>query len=297
MSPNQRNAVLFCVVFTTIGLVGGWTAARQSARHAEPETTKTNDSSAPRELPPETLRNLGVELGEAKLGPFVQYRSIPAVIAATPFNEQPVVAPIGGRVREVLVEPGMLVRAGELLLTLVREPIPRPTLDLTDEILKPARESVHSTVVELRKSLEETRIIQSELDRVAKFTGKVGGEELPILPRQTAIDLRNQLRRTQRALEQSRLELEKHGFTRTQIDSIAAGQPLPDLGTDTWKRALERNGMWSESAQRLHDTVHEQLQSEHWTIATIGELAAAGLIKDELVDWLKSVPAGCDHFL
>jgi multidrug efflux pump subunit AcrA (membrane-fusion protein) len=300
MKNKRWDVLIYCLVFTTIGAMAGWIASRQStgAGSIDPHHTDSGQDADPRvDLSPQTLNNLGVTVGELQPTSFVRYRSVPAVVAHTPFNEQPVVAPIGGRVREILVEPGMLVRAGDPVLRLVRDPIPRPTLHLTEEILKPAREAVHQMVVELHKASEEKRIVQTELTRIEKYTEKVGEEDLPILPRQTVIDLRYQRLRAEYALKRARLELKKHGFTAEQIDSIAEGSPIPQLGEDTWKRALERNGLWPDAARKLLAVVPESLHGERWTIATIGELAASGLIRDSLISWLEEAPEGCDHFL
>ena len=297
MTTKNWRLLAFCFAFTVIGIIGGWIAARQGGAlgHSDEKQTQAAPGSEP--LPAETLENLGVRIENAKVTTFVAHRSIPAVVSRTPFNEQPVVAPLGGRVLAVSVEPGMVVQAGDTLLTLVREPIPRPELKLTEEILKPARESVHQAVVDLRKNREEAKIIETELERIAKYTEKVAGEELPVLPRQTAIELRYRLLRAQSALERARLELEKHGFTKPQVDAMQAGGAIPDVGEDTWRRALQRNGLWTEAAQSLYEVVPENLRPERWTIATIGELAAGGLVKEELVSWLKEVQESCEHFL
>ncbi len=198
----------------------------------------------------EALRNMGVEVEALETVTYTERRELLGRIVATTLNTRSLSAPIGGQVTEILVEPGMVVAAGQPILRYVRDPIPRPLLTLTGEILTPARESVHQNVAELRRTKEEVSIYQEELDRVTKFTD--GGQgELPVLPRQTAIDLRYQLQRARRALDQSRLELTKHGFTDEQIEAMAGGASIPDLGEETWHRALENNGLWTEQAAQL----------------------------------------------
>ena len=298
MNAKRLEIVILCLICTAIGGGSVWYALEQG--HEGEDATHAGDDvavDAHESLPPETLANLGVTTAPAEATEFVQYRSVPAVIERTPFNEQPVHAPAGGRVAEVLVEPGTVIRAGQTLVTLVRDPIPRPTLSLTKEIIKPAREDIHKTVVEMRKARKEIDIVDTELERIKEFTGKVGDDDFPIIPRQTAIDLRYKRLRAQRDWEQARLELQEHGYTEKQIDAIAAGGPIPNLGQDTWKRALERNGLWSAVAQELFDIVAPKQRSERWTIATIGELTAAGLAQPALVAWLEQVPDDCEHFL
>ena len=306
MKKGSWKLIQFCVIFTVIGIIGGWVAARQGDRldhetdageAAQDARTLAGADEEELELPPETLENLGVRVASVQSTSFTQYRSVPATIARTPFNVRPVVAPIGGRVREVFVEPGLVVQAGETLLTLVREPIARPKLALTEELLKPAGEAIHTAVVDLRRALEETGIVQTELARIEKFTRREGDDELPVLPRQKEIDLRYQQVRAEAALERARHELIKHGLTEAQITQVEGGGGIPALGPDTWKRALERNGLWTESAQAIYDIVPASLRQDRWTIATIGELATAGLIDKALIAWLSDQPDGCGHIL
>lgn len=296
---KRWDILLFCVIFTALGVAGGWLAAMQlgsdtaAGGHEEPEGAAQTTPA----LPPATLKNLGVTVGEAEIGTFTRYRSIPAVVQRTAFNAQPVFAPFGGRVADVLVDIGTVVEPGDTLVTVVRDPIPRPTLTLTEDVLKPANESIHATVIELRKSRAEIRIAETELKRVEQYTGRVGEEEIPILPRQRAIDLKYELLRGTKSAEQAELELTKHGLTEEQIEAVANGGAIPNLSEDNWKRALKRNGLWPPSADVLYGVLTEKHRSMRWVIATIGELSASGLNTPELVEWLKAEPEACDHFL
>jgi multidrug efflux pump subunit AcrA (membrane-fusion protein) len=296
---KRWDILLFCVIFTALGAIGGWLSGRQagnavSANAHEESAAAANSSPA---LPPATLKNLGVAVGEAKISTFTRYRSIPAVLQRTSSSTQPLFAPFGGRVAEVMVDIGMVVKPDDVIMTLVRDPIPRPTLTLTEEILKPAKESIHGTVADLRKSQEEIRITEAELRRVEQYTGKVGAEEIPILPRQVAIDLKYQLLRATKAAELAELELIKHGLTEEQIAGIATGGPIPDMTEDSWKRALKRNGLWPSGADKLYSALTEKHRPLPWVIATIGELSASGLNTPELVEWLTAEPEASDHFL
>lgn len=120
---------------------------------------------------------------------------------------------------------------------------------------------------------------------------------MPVLPRQTAIDLRYQLLRAKRAYEQARLELQKHGFSIEQIGKMAAGDTIPDLGQETWRRALEHNGLWTDAASRLFETLPDALKADRWAVATVAEMAAGGLASDELVALLASEKTAAAHFL
>lgn len=296
---KRWDILLFCVIFTALGSAGGWFAARQaggggaSTQQEAPVDAVDTASS----LPPATLKNLGVTIGEAKSSTFTLFRSIPAVVQRTASNAQPVFAPFGGRVADIKVDIGMVVKPGDTLVTLVRDPIARPALTLTAEILKPANESIHATVIDLRKSRAEIQIAKTELKRVEQYTGKVGGQDIPILPRQRAIDLNYALLRANQSAQQAELELTKHGLTKEQIAAIAQDGAIPILTEDSWKRALKINGLWPSSADELFEVLSENQQSQRWMIATIGELSASGLNTPELVTWLKSEPEATTHFL
>lgn len=297
MTGRRWEVLVAAVVFTVLGLVGGWFAAHQTGSAGHGRSQNGADQGQPPKLPPATLQNLGVSIGTMKPTTFVRYREIPAVVVPTPFTEQPVYAPIGGRVLEVRAELALVVAAGATVATLVREPIPRPTLTLTGDILRPATEETHRSVVELRRAREEVRIARTELERVEKFTGEVAGQDYPILPKQRAIDLRYQLSRAQKAFERADLELKKHGFTDEQIQQVAAGGAIPWLSEASWKRALERNGLWPRSAEALCESLPAAVRNLPWAIATVGELAASGLATPDLTGWLQNNPRAGQHFL
>ncbi len=297
MSNRRWEVLVWAGVFTVLGLGCGWFAARQTGTPVAPGAAGGGGTQAPPKLPPATLKNLGVSVGPVQPTTFVKHREVPAVVAATPFTQQPVYAPIGGRVLEVKARPGLLVTASTTVVTLVRDPIPRPSLTLTGNILRPATEEIHRSVVELRKGREEVRIARTELLRVEKFTAKVAGQEYPVLPRQQAINLRYQLSRAQKAYEQAGLELREHGFSTEQIAQVAGGGSIPRLSEASWKRALERNGLWPELAEELYQSLPPAVRKLPWAIATVGELTAGGLGGPDLTRWLKTDPKAGEHFL
>lgn len=300
---KRLDLLISCIIFTAVGGVAGWISSEQThedqaahAHGADPAAGAVRGEPATPILSRTTLTNLGVEVGQITPRTFRRTKNVPARIVDRPTNSVPVFAPVGGRVITVEVAPGTVVDADGVLLTIIRDPIPRPVLTLTEDFLKPAEE-IHEAVVSLRMGLEEISILQAELDRVTAFTGTTGSSDVPIIPRKTAIDLRYQLLRARKAHELAEHELEKHGFTRTQIEKIGKGHPLPTLGVDNWKRSLQRNGLWPESADKLHAALPTDLQSMPWALATVGELAAGGLISKELLDWFTSIPHDCEHFL
>lgn len=286
-------------IFTLLGLAGGWAAFHGSRAHQAHEGHEDHEAEGEHgaHLSPQALANLGVQVARIAESDYTIRRDVPALVVETPATDQPVYAPIGGRIREILVEPGMQVKAGEALIEIVREPIPRPALLLTEDVLKPAKEETHLTVADLRKAQEEIKILDTELARIRQFTEKSDGEDLPILPRKTTIDLQYELLRARKNDEVARAELRKHGFSDPQIAALADGGRVPGLEAEIWKRALVNNGLWSEPADRLFATLPKEMHALPWVVAAIGELTAADLNSAELQAWLKEVPAAGRNFL
>lgn len=292
-------------LFTVLGLAGGWAAfhgGRGHTAHGEHEGHGGAEGHVAEDghgahLSPQALANLGVLIEKLVESDYTIRRDVPALVVETPATDQPVYAPIGGRIREILVEPGMQVKAGEALVEIIREPIARPALQLTEDVLKPAKEEIHLTVAELRKAQEEIKIFDTELVRIRQFTEKSDGEDLPILPRKTTIDLQYELLRARKNDEVARAELRKHGFSDTQIAALAEGGPVPGLEAEIWKRALANNGLWPEPAERLLAALPKEMHALPWAVAAIGELTAADQNSAELEAWLKEQPEAGKCFL
>lgn len=297
---KRWDLLVFCLLFTAIGAGGGWYAARQGQAmdaHDEADPTAGNDAGGPAGLSPATLKNLGVETTKANPTSFVKHRSLPSVIERLPLSERPITAPLGGVLRSIDVEPNQKVAAGEVLLTLVRDPIPRPTLNLTASLLHPSHEVLHGSVFSLRTAQKEATILRSELERLAPYTVPRTEGAPPVLPRQRTIDLQNQLLRAESSFDQARLELEKHGLAKQEIDELLAGNSLPALGESHWRRALEANGLWPAAAEALFQALPANSRQAPWVIATVGEVTATGLTSSALIDWLRREPEAGSSFL
>lgn len=295
-------------LFTLLGLGGGWAAFHGGRAHEADGAREAHEDHEDHEgheaegehgphLSPQALANLGVQIDRLVESDYTIHRDVPALVVETPATDQPVYAPIGGRIREILVEPGMQVKAGEALIEILREPIPRPALLLTDDVLKPAKEEIHLTVAELRKAQEEIGILDTELARIRQFTDTSDGEDLPILPRKTTIDLQYELLRARKNDEVARAELRKHGFSDPQIAALAEGGPVPGLEAQVWKRALANNGLWPQPAERLLAALPQEMHALPWAVAAIGELTAADQNGTDLQAWLKERPEAGKRFL
>ncbi|MHC4932159.1 MAG: efflux RND transporter periplasmic adaptor subunit [Planctomycetota bacterium] len=285
-------SIAFGALLVVIGIAAGWYAARQG------QTTEADDEAPATAsvLSEQALKNLGVRVGDAELTEFVRYTTVQAVVVDPPLNTQPVVAPLGGIVTEIAVRPGQVVPAGARLVCALRAPIPRPALSLTSDILTPVSENLHEAVAKLRTANSQLRIAKTELERVRAFTTSGTTDGLPLLPRKTEIDLKYALARAEQETANARRELERHGLSIAEIDSVANGA-LPPGNLRLWRRALENNGLWGDPEDAILGALPERARELPWSVAAIGELAAAGLATDELAKALSETPALAEHFV
>lgn len=249
-----------------------------------------------RRLSPATLRTLGVEFGVAQPTDWTRTMAVAAVVEAPPEVERTVRAPFGGRVETVDVRLGDSLAPGDLVAVVLRDPLPRPTLELTGALLKPDSE-LHETVLELRARVQELDLARTELERVERYTAELEGQDLPLIPLQRRIDLQYRVTRAEAAVEQSRMEMEKHGLDHEHIVELEAGGHLPEASGEMWRRALEHNGVWTSKAQALFEALPSAQRATPWVVATIGELAGVGLATTELAAWMADEPAAAERFL
>lgn len=221
-------------------------------------------------------------------------KSIPAIIVDSPNATQPITTPVSGIVREVRVRPGIVAANGTVVVTVVRDPFPRPVLKLTDEIIKPANEQIHTAVSDVRRALKGVQLLRTELTRVESFTKATS--DAALLPRKTEIDLRYELARGEQELANARENLTLHGFTVEQIAEIETGKTIPLYNHDIWQRALRKGGLWNDHSETIHALLNNGDAETAWTIAIIGELTGMGLATQELADFLKADSKASTHF-
>ncbi len=242
------------------------------------------------------LERLGVRVGQVALTSYAATTPVRAVIEPLPQSHRIVHAPIGGRVTELHVRSHQHVVAGDRVVTMLREPLPRPSLTITSNVLTPAQESRHEAIRDLRARALEVNIIRSEMKRITELQA-TAPEGVPVVSPQRLVDLRYDLARAETALLGAREEAEKHGLDEEQIAAVAAGAHGPAFDGATWRAALTRNGLWSDRADALFESLPSQVQSAPWAIATIGELVAGGLADERLGEWLAADAAAAEHFL
>jgi multidrug efflux pump subunit AcrA (membrane-fusion protein) len=282
-----------------IGLYAGWLVGRRGAApaahdgHEEGPPEAGHEEHGPR-LSPQTLKNLGVEFAELKPTDFVRSREVAGTVEDRPDSRRPVYASIGGRVVRVLVRTGQVVRAGEPLAEVVRDPLPRPVLTLTDTVLKPLNEDFHRSISELRTAAHSLALAREELARIRRILGTTDGATA--IPSKTEVDLSYEERRSERALETARVEAKRHGLTDEEVAAIEAGRAAPgDLPPA--RRILERNRLWSSEATEILGSLPADVRVQPYTTALLGELSGSRSLTPELVSLVRSRPALAAAFL
>jgi len=285
---SHLGKIIFGLLLTAIGIGVGMVLSDPPApdAHAEGEEEA---GEAPAAIPPQTLKSMGVVVGPVVRKDFVRHRKVQAVVVDRPLNRRPLTAALGGIVTAIHVQTGQVVEAGALLLTMARDPIPRPRADLTADLLKPISEDVHEASSRLRLAVSEIEVTKAELERIRPFV------EARTIPGKTAIDLRYQLARSEQEAANTRMELHTHGLTDEEIAVVEAGGPPPQTRY-LWKRSLERAGLWTETSEALWESLPPSQRDLPWCIAAVGELSATGLATPALVDFVKRSAAASEHF-
>lgn len=285
-----------------IGLYGGWLTGRAGSGGAAP---RDEHEGAPEEsevaaqegapgISPQTLQNIGAEFGDLVLSDYVRTREIASVVEDRPDGRRAVYAPVGGRVVRVHVRTGQVLRAGEPVAEIARSAFPRPSLTLTDTLLKPLNEDYHRSVGDLRSAALSLQLAREELDRVRKVLRPPEGSTA--LPSKVEIDLAYEERRSQRALESARVEARRHGLTDPEIEAIEAGtQATADQPPA--RRILDRNRLWSPDASDVLDALPSAVRDLPYTTAVLGELVGAHALSPDLVALVKSRPPVAAAFL
>jgi multidrug efflux pump subunit AcrA (membrane-fusion protein) len=289
---KQFGLIILSLAFTIMGLAGGWYASRQTASGTagvrEPEARDANEGKKPEKGKPlsqQAQKNLGVEVAAIETTSYARLQHVTAVVTDTSTTRQPVVAPVGGTLSDILIVPGTTVKGGQPLFRMIREPIARPSLVLTDHVIQPATDEVHVAYGELRRALRGLEVLETELRRIGQFTKQ--GDGVPIVPRKVEIDLEYDVARAKQDVDNAREKLRLHGFSDEQIGQVEKGKSPTVVDSSVWKRGLERNGLWSALCERIHKVLPEALRATPWAVATLGELSGSGLVSEDLAVWLE----------
>jgi hypothetical protein len=286
-------AAVAALLLLAVGLAGGWLAARQSGPAGRgPEAGE--GSEEPEAISPRTLENLGVELGTLALSDHVVARDVPGVLERVPGSRRPVYAPVAGLVRLVPVRAGDVVHAKGTVAQLVRDPFPRPRLDLTDAVLRPLNEDFHHTLTELRTAIQAFEIVHEERARLRAVLDRERASGA--VPTKAELDLEYEERRATKTLENARTEARAHGLTAEEVTGLEAGTWTPPDQPPV-RRILERNRLWGEEASAVLELLPASAREKPFTLAVLGELSGARLLGPDLVDAMRARPRLAAAFL
>ncbi|MFT5122867.1 MAG: multidrug efflux pump subunit AcrA (membrane-fusion protein) [Kiritimatiellia bacterium] len=244
-------------------------------------------------LSPQALASMQLDVQPIQKQDFIRYETVQGVAELPPLNTQPLYAPVSGRVQSIQGGLGSTVNVDDIVVTLLRDPLPRVQLVLTEDLLKPASEEFHETAVSLRKAAAELDIVLGEIKRLNSLN-RASGDSL--VPRQQVIELQYQEARARKDLELLMARLKLHGLGEDEIKRMLDGQPV-EANEGRWKASLEANGLWSASAQQLYEALPEAARNLPWNVAGIGELGAMGLLSPELISWVKATPKSANIFI
>jgi hypothetical protein len=290
------TTITLLVAVMVFGLTVGWFARSQTLVEptiAATPTEKTGTDAAM--FSPQALQNMGVAWVPAAKKDFTIHREVLATVKEFPMSLRPVTARWGGVVLRILpadgsggagdsppvAAAGRPVAPSEPLLEILRAPLPKIEKNLTREVIEIAGELLHESAGQLRFARRNLEIAKQDDERVGKFNRELT-DGLPIIPRQTEINLHNELLRAQAEVERLEWRLFLHGFSQEQVLSISAGA-FPALSAEVWKRALERNGLWPATGEDILAKLPEPLRALPWTFAAVGELTAQGKCDEALV--------------
>ena len=291
MNRTYLLMLVLALVCTGIGLVCGLYCGARAGGSLE-ETAGNEPGAAPT-LAPQTLRNMGVVTAPAKLTTFHRYTAVPAVVSSLPGTRRNAFAPVAGRIRTVEAKFASVVGGGDVLFTLVRDPLSRAELVLTRHILEPSGEVLHETMTSYRRAVVSLEILLSELRRLESVSGEA---QNPVIPKGKIIQLGYEKKLAEQELASLKHVLERHGLSIQQIQSVEKGC-FPSIDVQIWLGALEHNGFWTPLARKIHEGMPGPLRTLPWTVATIGEIVAGGFADEAFAEWLRTTVGAGLHFL
>lgn len=169
---------------------------------AADESARPVQSPKVLQLSPQAQKNLGLTSRPVKLQSYWRTILVPGEIVDRPgVSDRGVTAPAVGVVMQVLAFPGDTVQPGDRLFT-----------------LRLHSEYIQNTQSELFRGTRETELIQEQRERLGKAAA--GGA----IPQARLIELEQQLRRQQAAIQGYRQDLLTRGLTPEQIAEVEQGK-------------------------------------------------------------------------
>lgn len=209
-TPVKSPLRLIVILLTLAGVGGGLFATRERwlplLRRGTPAVTAPNKPPPEKvevlELSPEARRNLGLVVKPLKLQTYWRTIQLPGTIVDRPgWSDRGITSPAVAVVSAIHAYPGDTVRPGDKLFS-----------------LRVFSEYLQNTQSELFKATRETELIGEQYKRI-KAAADSGA-----VPAARAIELENQLRRQNAAIQAFRQDLLTRGFGPSQIDGVTEGK-------------------------------------------------------------------------
>lgn len=288
---KQLAALLFGLALIAVGAIGGFLAHQHIDDDAHVHAEDEADDHDHEDLEPETLANLGVEIGEIAVGSHTVTRTVHGVVGDLGQGQRPLSSPFGGVVREVHVVPGQMVGADEVVLEVLRDDLPVPGLPTTARLVAPLDEDLHRLYLDLRRATRTRDLAQAEVDRLAGLTG----DGMPLVSAEQRIAAERVLALAQQDVANARGELHVHGFSEQRIaEVVGGGHPVRDQQIRVG--ALREHGLWGEAVAQVFELLPAEAREQGWTVAALGELQAQGLWTGALREAFVEVPELRERF-
>jgi len=212
-------AVILGMVGVVIAARGGWLndwlpeSAEPSPTASPSATDNVSGSGAPMspneqvKLSPQAEDNLRLSTGPMRITTYRKTIEIPGRVVDRPgVSDRGVVSPAAGVVSAIHRHAGDVVRPGEPLFT-----------------LRLVGESLHSSQTELFKATKDQEITREQIARLDGLAQSGG------IPQSRLIELRNDLRRSEVAVQAHRQDLRLRGLSAEQIDGVAEGNFVSEV--------------------------------------------------------------------
>lgn len=248
-SPRGRFVRWLVIISVSIGLIGFAAVNRDrlTAFWRSSGPAKIDEAAKPPlqeakvlKLSEQARKNLGLVSKAAKPQAYWRTIQIPGVIADRPGrSDRGVTSPAVGVVAAVYAFPGDTVRPGERLFA----------LRLFSEYLQ-------NTQAELFKATNETQLIGEEKIRIEALskTGTIPGSRM--------IELNQQLRRQQAAIQGFRQDLLTRGLNPEQIDGVANGKFVASIDVEAPPLLPASPNTTEPGSEKLIDDASQSLAYE-----------------------------------
>jgi membrane fusion protein, heavy metal efflux system len=185
----------------------GWVMPEKPAAKAEEEKRPPVEEPKVLKLSPQARSNLGLTAKPIKLQPYWRTIQVPGMVVDRPgISDRGVTAPAVAVVAKVYAFPGDTVRPGDRLFS----------LRLISEYLQ-------NTQAELFKATREVQLVKEQKIRLKEpaQSGAVAGVKI--------IELDNQLRRLNAAMQAYRQDLLTRGLSPAHLDSVVEGKFVSEI--------------------------------------------------------------------